>query len=81
MSSLGELDEECDTLVPGYVQSSSPSYKFDGGNFVMLVTVFVTFFCCCDETPRQLIKSVSGWAVVVHAFNPSTQEAEAGRSL
>lgn len=32
MNSLGESDEEWDTLAPGYAQSSSPSYKFDGGN-------------------------------------------------
>ena len=33
----------------------------------------VEFAACKDGT--------SGWAIVVHTFNPSTQEAEAGGSL
>jgi hypothetical protein len=35
---------------------------------------------CCITLPNHLIKACS-WAVVAHAFNPSTREAEAGRFL
>jgi hypothetical protein len=33
------------------------------------------------ELKKYNIKYVSGWVVVVHAFNPSTREAEAGGPL
>jgi major histocompatibility complex class I len=30
---------------------------------------------------KQIFKNISSWAVVMHAFNPSTWEAEAGGFL
>jgi hypothetical protein len=33
------------------------------------------------KSQRKFAKKKFGWAVVVHAFNPSTLEAEAGKYL
>ena len=42
-------------------------------------------FAKCQQSSRGKIQAVKEqskqWAMVVHAFNSSTQEAEAGRSL
>jgi hypothetical protein len=53
------------------------------GLYVYITVLFVCLFVCLFFLLLAAILklSLSSWAVVAHVFNPSTPDAEAGRSL
>jgi hypothetical protein len=53
--------------------------------FLILISArsfyIVTRLAFTQSTFQEFVKQLSSWAVVAHAFNPSTWESEAGRFL